>query len=621
TRVVYETLLRSATQTDILNFVLNGKDLKQVLPSNDRTQYKFPNVSTIIGSIMHCKPNDITTPPDNFQHFIEQTNEWFKWFERFIDTFHPIIEWLKTYNVDEVKTLLTDIHQTQQQDAQLLFVRTVVERMIKSLKPFTDLHRLCYNFNCLTAFAITQPGELDINLKSPDFILQMKRSCPSNFFVVDEKIHDKLAVRLSGQQLVQWSLACENSSCNIEIICNKIEIYKKDNVQINKHVLSGEFEVQKSGHLEILINNLASNAPRTLWYHVKMSNFSTCFLFRGIFTQFYEKYFERAQQLSEDDINKILKEVFKFIDKLLTGNISLLEMSDLKSIFRTNNIDIRNEVKNLISSSAKDKIDKNQVDHICDWLQTYQYFSFIQPIIECIQMFNIINDTYEDDDNDDHFLQHLQTINSDNQNSPLKDIAHSYKILKQQFQGLDNRHFELIKLVTFECSSVIQMLQKSNWHSQSGRRRFQELRDNLTTLFQLQERNNMILNALIVTHNVCEPFILKAKNLQEFVQRLLNLHNLDESLKQIRIVNDNNQLVNMWLSIDETNTLDNALITMEHLYKTGEVHIYLQRLKTEQSYFEIDYYIDTIQNKEQHLEDYDDEQQQHQHEDKRIKFT
>jgi uncharacterized protein YjcR len=49
----------------------------------------------------------------------------------------------------------------------------------------------------------------------------------------------------------------------------------------------------------------------------------------------------------------------------------------------------------------------------------------------------------------------------------------------------------------------------------------------------------------------------------------------------------------MWLS-PETTILDHALITMEHIYKTGIVNIRLRRLMNEQSYFEIEYSIDKI---------------------------
>lgn len=49
----------------------------------------------------------------------------------------------------------------------------------------------------------------------------------------------------------------------------------------------------------------------------------------------------------------------------------------------------------------------------------------------------------------------------------------------------------------------------------------------------------------------------------------------------------------MWLSAEATTMLDNALITMEHLYKTGMLRIRLRNLMNEQSYFEIIYSIET----------------------------
>ena len=52
----------------------------------------------------------------------------------------------------------------------------------------------------------------------------------------------------------------------------------------------------------------------------------------------------------------------------------------------------------------------------------------------------------------------------------------------------------------------------------------------------------------------------------------------------------------MWLSAEDTNVLDNALITMEHLYKHGKIYIYLRHLMNKSSYYEIEYSIDRIQN-------------------------
>jgi len=72
-------------------------------------------------------------------------------------------------------------------------------------------------------------------------------------------------------------------------------------------------------------------------------------------------------------------------------------------------------------------------------------------------------------------------------------------------------------------------MKKSDLYSPHGRRRFQELRDNLTTQFQLQERNNMILNSWIIAYELCEPFVLKAKNFDEFIDRIARLLNFEEN--------------------------------------------------------------------------------------------
>lgn len=57
----------------------------------------------------------------------------------------------------------------------------------------------------------------------------------------------------------------------------------------------------------------------------------------------------------------------------------------------------------------------------------------------------------------------------------------------------------------------------------------------------------------------------------------------------VTVINENIQTVNMWLSAEETSTLDNALVTMEHIYKTGIITIRLGRLINKPSYFQIEY--------------------------------
>lgn len=61
------------------------------------------------------------------------------------------------------------------------------------------------------------------------------------------------------------------------------------------------------------------------------------------------------------------------------------------------------------------------------------------------------------------------------------------------------------------------------------------------------------------------------------------------------MVNDNLQIVTLWLTADETTVLDNALITMEHLYRTASVRIHLRRLVGKTTFYEVSYSIDRLQ--------------------------
>jgi hypothetical protein len=165
---------------------------------------------------------------------------------------------------------------------------------------------------------------------------------------------------------------------------------------------------------------------------------------------------------------------------------------------------------------------EKEIEQVCEWLQIYQYYSHINIIIECIEKFDILSI-----DNEDETIGDLRRLGG-NENCSLREITEAYKILQQRFQNLTHQHLQLIK-TAIECSNVIHMMKKSNLYSNHGQRRFQELRDNLTTQFQLQERNNTILNSWIMTYTLIQPFIFTATNFDDFVSRLAKLSNLEES--------------------------------------------------------------------------------------------
>ena len=320
-----------------------------------------------------------------------------------------------------------------------------------------------------------------------------------------------------------------------------IVLYQKENVSIHKHVLHGQFESQRRGQLLITIENRNSSTPQTIRYRIKSIHLPICHLFQGIFNIHFNKYYQETSQIiSQDSFSQLLEEVFDFINKLLNGDLTLRSMAELQTVFYDKNISIRNEVKKLYVNQSNESsynirnrqattaqvpnIEPNEreIEQICEQLQIYQYYSHLNVIMECIEKFDPLPLNHEE-----AIIIRLKQL-TDNENCSLKEIAQTYQILQKCFQSLSHQHLQLIKTVV-EYSNVIDMMKKSNLYSDHGRRRFQELRDNLTMQFQLQELNNMILNSWIISYTLIEPFMFKAKNFHDFIQRISQMTNLEES--------------------------------------------------------------------------------------------
>ncbi|CAF4525172.1 unnamed protein product, partial [Rotaria sp. Silwood2] len=618
-------------------------DIRKIITSVNPQQYKFPPTTQKIEFIISPIPKDINiieidTKEQYVQQFIEQANAWLRWFDKFLLVFIHVVEWLKNWNVDGTAQLFNDICTTRNNSSiNMIQMKAIVERTLKLLRPFNDLQRLCYLVNCLTSFQLIDSGTLNNQIISENYIRELKRFQPNNSFTVNARHIFKHIIPINDRQSVQWCIASEKHPCNIQIEYQTSELnddtqvlFCKEKISIDKHILQGEFETQEAGQLIIIINNQQFQAPRTIWYRITQITLSTSHLFHGIFNMFYQQYYTQSIRIiKEGELSQLLDKVFTFIDNLLNGTVSLRDMTDLKTVFCDKNIHVREEVKKLFTNRSSDEgairkqssfvnttmnsPTEKEIEQVCEWLQIYQYYSHINIIINCIETFDILPI-----DCDDQLIGHLKRLCDEN--CSLKEITRTYEIVKRQFQNLSSQHLHLIKMA-LECSNVVQMMKKSDLDSSHGRRLFQELRDNLTTQFKLQERNNMILNSWIIAYALCEPFVLKANNFDEFVNRIAGLSNFEEnSLNHMQIVNENVQIVNMWLSAEETTVLDNALITMEHLYKTGKVKICLRRLMNEQSYFEMIYSIDKIKSESLHRNDseHDDYEQ---YKSEKLKFT
>ncbi|CAF1244594.1 unnamed protein product [Didymodactylos carnosus] len=547
--------------------------------------FEFPRIhQSLISFIPHLeKPKDIRLT-DDLDIIVRRSCDWLKWFDSFINVFFPIVEWLATHQVQHADEVLQSIKRSQDINARLALLKETVVKISFLIEPLINhIHRLCCLFNCLTPITIVNAG---ITSRSADeFIKEMKRFGSNKVIEVSRQKSAQNFITIEDRQVVQWTLACEKSNCDVHVVYSTTkgyykDIYKEKQATIDKNVLSGRLEVNESGILSLYIDNTQCYTSNSLWYSVRTLNLTPGYLFEGIFKDVLNKCSDT--ELTSSDVNRVLTHVFNYVDDLINGNISLSNLSKIQSSFY-NDIDIDNEVYKLATSRSEhlDLDYQQQISKVCKYLKIYQYYSFIPTVLKCISTFHIVNEN-------DLYINDLKTLIGEKTNS-LKDISTLNKNLKDTFTGLENSHLELIK-TTIDCAPLILLFKKYDLYSRDGQRRFFELKDTLTTQFQLQARNNLTLNALIITYTLCEPFCIRTTSLEEFIFRLRQLTNIDESLAYLNVCYMNIQTINTWLSTDAS-TLENAVITMEHLYKTGVVHVHLRQLLGDNSYFEITYHI------------------------------
>jgi hypothetical protein len=429
--------------------------------------------------------------------------------------------------MDSAEQLLSEIYNIiNDPTITVSKIKTIIQKILKVLKPFKDLKRLCDLFNCLQSFEITSDANLSNRDQFKSYITELKNLHPNNTFTVNSHTIGEKSLLINDRRHVHWSLACTQLHCNIKLEYQKHELFLGKDVPLDTQFLQGKFKTQRGGQFVITIDNQNAKTQCIICYRLTQIGLSTCHLFQGIFNMYYQKYFNQAKQLiKENELNDLISKVFMFIDKLLNGDTTLEEMDHLKIVFHDKNINVREEVQKLFVNQLETStnINDQQIEQVCQWLQTYQVYSHLSNIINCVKKFNIILNSDENDESIDN-LQEM-TINED---CSLKEMSKSYKDLYERFRKLSNHHLQLIKLI-LQCSNVIKMMENFDLYSTHGLRHFQELRDNLTTQFQLQERNNMILNSWIISYALCEPFIRQVENLEEFVDNLSRLSNIDES--------------------------------------------------------------------------------------------
>ncbi|CAF2820621.1 unnamed protein product [Rotaria sp. Silwood2] len=364
------------------------------------------------------KPNNLSrlktkVSVEDFQRFIKEVNEWIKWFDLFFDIFEYVIKWLGERGVENAIDLSQTMHNIRTSPTITLKEhREVAAKGLKILEPLeNNIARLYDLLNQSESFQIIVSGTLDDKSNAKKYIQELKRLQPNNTFTVEKHKTFTKTIPLNSRQHVYWSIASDCHECNLHIShkkkssCNQEEIlFEGENVHVEKHVLSGEFEIQHDGDLNIQVRN-SGQAPRTIWFRIKQISLLPKFnLFNGIFKFFYEKQRNEAQAMSEELVNELLAmHVFPLIDNLLKGNISLQEMDELKDVFRGNNISFQDELMKLYTNQRigasltkrerhgaadADTDIKQKIERVCEMLQSYQYYSCI-IVRDNIQIINL----------------------------------------------------------------------------------------------------------------------------------------------------------------------------------------------------------------------------------------
>ncbi|CAF5176131.1 unnamed protein product, partial [Rotaria magnacalcarata] len=264
-----------------------------------------------------------------FKYFIVQVNAWSLWFDQFFDSFEYMITWLQNYRVENAVDLSRTVHNIRTTSATTIQEkRKTVDEILKIIKPFKNLRRLCHLFNRSTPFQIVIKGTMEDGVDSKKYIQDMKRLQPNNTFTVDTKSTVVKQVPIKDRQNVYWSVVSEILQCDLQISYQRLGsfdqeeiLYEGKDIPVNKSVLHGEFETQNAGTLLIKIIN-SGKASRTIWFQIKQNSLSKCHLFDGIFDLYYKKKCsEDDQAISEELLSEILdQKVFHFIDRLLEGN-------------------------------------------------------------------------------------------------------------------------------------------------------------------------------------------------------------------------------------------------------------------------------------------------------------
>lgn len=289
-----------ASKVSIADCFVTSYDIKLIIDSVNPQIFKFPTIPANLISLLQSAPSDISININEshvayYHHFLDQANNWIKWYDEMIAVLIHVVHWLKGFQIENAISLYADLHRARDKSKiTVTEMKTFVQKTFALAQPFKDLRGLCSMMNCLIPFQILHPATVNKENTSSKFIEQVKRSHPDNFFKILAKENSFRDIKIQERQHIQWFIASERLEITVRVTFTPDDNHVKmerlslgDEVNVERHTIEGDFETLSSGILTIEVNNERGRADRVVWFRVKPASLSKSHLFEGIFNMIY----------------------------------------------------------------------------------------------------------------------------------------------------------------------------------------------------------------------------------------------------------------------------------------------------------------------------------------------
>ena len=248
--------------------------------------------------------------------------------------------------------------------------------------------------------------------------------------------------------------------------------------------------------------------------------------------------------------------------------------------------DMASEMRAICSCELYDTDHGIQQDHVVRTvkksLETLQYITCIKPVVEALQMFEVV----PIDDEDFCYLQSVPPESAEREDLTLDKVPAEYQRVNEIFQDLPPQNLEVFDRVR-QCGNLISFFREMKFHeSDQGKRRWAALRENITIRLQNNAFKSTLMNAVIVSYRCLAPFICTGVGLRQVVEHACKQCVSKEMAQQMQSASDNISQVRQLFQQAAASSTENALQLAGQLQKFGEARFYLRKLSCKKSTYD-----------------------------------